>query len=349
MTSYTVQLFEDGKALCDAGLVQIPGEFTCEDLSEYVQKLTGTSCKFNFYIKGKLFRDTLEHMVSVTEQTSEDIVRIDYLLFRCELKPDYVLEFPNTVMALRVSKDGESLFITTHNRRLYKYSITSGFSPVFEQEIVDDIICLEASIQMVFGLSVSNKIWNLHTSEEIYNGGTMPITAFTKGNVLAVGFYDGTVKIQSEVVVTLESSIISIHCMEPSDEETLWIAAEAGHIVKYDLRTKRRAVTFIGTEITACCYFDMSLYLGTTEAKVVLVDAKSRVRTFDSTFYYIDWIFVNRNVCATSCFQTLHIQRPSDGTLCASSLHESQIVTVEGNENMLITGFGSYVYGFKNK
>lgn len=349
MTSYTVQLFEDGKALDDAGLLQIPGDFTCDDLSEYVQKLTGMSSKLNFYIRGKLFTDTLRHMVSATEYSSEDIVRIDYLLFHGELKPDYVLELPHSVIALRVSKDGESLFLTTHNRRLYKYSITCGFSLVFEQEIADDVMCLVVSMQEALGLSVSNKILNLHTSEEIYNGGTMPITAFAKGRALVVGFYDGTVKRENEVVVALESPIVSVHCMEAEDGETLWIAAEAGHVVKYETRTKKRTVTFVGTEITACCYFDMSLYLGTTEAKVIHVDAESRVRTLGSMFYYIDWIFVNRSVCATSCFRTLHIQRPGDGVFCASSLHESQIVSVDGNDHMLVTGFGNYVYGFINK
>lgn len=349
MASYTVQFFEDGKALHDAGLVQIPDEFTCEDLSEYVQKLIGAFCKLNFYIRGKLFTDTLRHMVSVTEYSTEDIVRIDYLLFHCDLKPDYVLELPHSVMALRVSEDRDYLFLTTHNRRLYKYSIASGFHLVFDQDIVDDIICLAVSMQVAFGLSVSNKIWNLYTSEELYNGGTMPITAFTKGSALVVGFYDGTVKVQNEVLVTLESPIIYVHCIESGDEEALWIASEAGHIVKYDTRTKKRNITFVGTEITVCCYFDMSLYLGTTEAKVILVDAESRIRTFDSMFYYIDWIFVSRSVCATSCFRTLHIQRPSDGILCASSSHESQVVAIDGNDHMLITGSSNYVYGFINK
>ncbi|KAL0266131.1 UNVERIFIED_CONTAM: hypothetical protein PYX00_011847 [Menopon gallinae] len=337
MTSYTVQLFEDGRALCDAGLVQIPDEFTCEDLSEYVQRLTGAHCKFNFYIRGKPFVDTLGHMVSVANYGLEDIVRIDYVIFHDSLSPDYTLEFPCSVTALCLSEDGEYVFVATCNRRFYKYNTSCGFTPVFEQEMGENVLCMVAGAQEVLGVSVSNKIWCLCTSKILYDGEDMPVTAFARASdgVLAVGFYDGSVKIQKEVVATLGSSVVYIRYMELAGRGLLWIATEAGHIAKYDIESRKHTATSVGTEITACCYFDGSLYLGTTEAKVIAMDTESGIRTLDSALYYVDWIFVNHRVCASSCSKTLQIQRPGDGTLHASAPHESQIVAVGGNDHML--------------
>lgn len=341
MASYTVRFFEDGETSKSTGLAQLPETFTASDLGEYLEGVTGRKEKLTFYVNDRLFTQDLKYMASVSNSTAEDTIGIEYYFFDDDLQPDYKIEIPGNVSCFKLSTDGKQLFVTTSDKRFFLCALEER-EVVFVCATSDIVLQIAVDKGQVFGLTAANKIVDLYEDTVVYEGLSIPITSFMRNGTFVVGFDDGRVEVQGECVLSLESQVMFVG----RDSGLLVVVAELGKVVRHDLERGVSVTIDLRTDVTACCYFGGSVYIATTQGEIVVVDAALQTRTLSTTFYYIDWIFANRKVCATSNHKTLLTQKNGTGIPKASAHHDNQLVFVDGNEYVLVTGFNNCIYVF---
>jgi hypothetical protein len=343
MASYTVQLNENGDASKVMGLAQLPESFTTNDLCEYVEKITGKKDNFTFYIKNRLFTENLKHMASVSHCTIEDVITIDYYYFDDNLQPDYKIELPGNVTTFKLSTDGKLLLATMSDKKFYVYTIEDA-KIIHTSETSDIVLLIVLDKDQALGLTTANTIVDLYNGKVIYNGLSIPITCFVRSDTFIVGFDNGKVEAQEKEVVNLGARVMFIK--NTVDNRTFMAVSELGTIIQYDMATREKRSISLGTEVTSCCYFDRTLYIGTTRGEIMLVSTALHISTLRTNFYYVDWICVNKKICATSNYKTLLLQKSNTEILMGSAPHGNQVVFIDGNEDVLLTGFNNYIYGF---
>lgn len=336
----------NGEPLEGIGLAQVPESFTAKDLSEYVYKATGITSRLCFYVQSVAFTGTLGYMARSHGYDLEATVDLESFTLIDNLEPNCITELPSQVTCFRFCSSRKELFVATLDKRLFLYKVEKSFNLLYEKEVGHVITQLSIYQGRVFGTSLENGVFEVLEKgvKMIHQEDSGRITFFTADAGFVIGLSNGLVKTFTQDISRLSSPIVFIHSMQ--EKRAFFAISESGDIVEYNFDTKKTRAASLNTEITSCCAHNNEVYAGSTHGKVFVIDEEMNYRTFSITLGYIDWIFVNRDFLAASNSEELVIYEKAGGKPISSTYHGGQVVFIDGNKELLITGFGNFIYKF---